>query len=115
MGRGGIAWVKNMWRGRQLDMDLDDELRAYLAQLTDEYRARGYEPEEALRAARIEAGAIESIKDQVRDARSGASIERCGRTFGLASACFVGRRPSWALRSCRSRLGSVPTARCSVC
>ena len=40
----GIAWVKNIWRGRQLDMDLDDELRAYVAQLTDEYRARGYEP-----------------------------------------------------------------------
>ena len=74
-GMRGIAWVKNIWRGRQLDMDLDDELRAYVAQLTDEYRARGYEPEEALRAARIEAGAIESIKDQVRDARSGASIE----------------------------------------
>jgi hypothetical protein len=71
----GIAWVKNIWRGRQLDIDLDDELRAYVAQLTDEYRARGYEPDEALRAARIEAGAIESIKDQVRDARSGASIE----------------------------------------
>ena len=71
----GIAWVKNIWRGRQLDMDLDDELRAYVAQLTDDYRAHGYEPEEALRAARIEAGAIESIKDQVRDARSGASIE----------------------------------------
>ena len=74
-GMKGITWVKNIWRGRQLDMDLDDELRAYVAQLTDEYRARGYEPEEALRAARIEAGAIESIKDQVRDARSGASIE----------------------------------------
>ena len=28
MGMRGIAWVKNIWRGRQLDVDLDDELRA---------------------------------------------------------------------------------------
>jgi putative ABC transport system permease protein len=71
----GIAWAKNLWRGRQLDMDLDDELRAYVAQLTDEYLARGYRPEDAYRAARVEAGAIDAIKDQVRDARSGASID----------------------------------------
>ena len=91
-----IAWLKNLWRGRELDADLDDELRAYVAQLTDEYRARGYEPEDALRAARIEAGAIESVKDQVRDARSGASIETLWQDirFGIRllrrSPSFVG-------------------------
>lgn len=52
------------------ESDLDDELRAYMELLTDEKIKAGMSPEEARRQARIEAGGLEQIKDEVRDARS---------------------------------------------
>ena len=92
----GIAWLKNLWGGRKLDKDLDDELRGYVEQLSDEYRARGYGPEAALRAARIEAGAIEPVKEQVRDARSGARMETLWQDVRFGGR-LLWRSPSFAL------------------
>jgi hypothetical protein len=91
----GIAWLKNLWRGNRLDRELDDELRAYVNLLSDDYRARGYSPEAARGAARIEAGAIEPIKEEVRDARSGAWLETLWQDarFGVR---LLGRSPSFA-------------------
>lgn len=87
--------MKNLWGGRRLDRELDDELRAYVDLLSDEYRARGYTPEAARRAARIDAGAIEPVKEQVRDARSGAWMETLWHDvrFGVR---LLGRSPSFA-------------------
>ena len=90
-----LAWLKNLWRGRRLDAELDAELRGYVELLTDEYRARGYAPDAARRAARIEAGAIEPIKEQVRDARSGAWLDIFFQDvrFGLR---LLARSPAFA-------------------
>ena len=54
----------------------------------------------------------QSSQSRIRCATRAAArrSKRCGRTFGLASACFDGRRPSLAPRSSRSRSGSAPTA-----
>src|SRR5262249_51231415 len=55
--------------------DLDRELRGYLDALVEEKVARGMPRAEAERAARIELGGIEQVKEEVRDARSFGWIE----------------------------------------
>jgi putative ABC transport system permease protein len=66
---------RNLRGGKRVERDLDDELRAYLDQLTDEKRAAGLEAQEARRAARIEFGGVEQVKEEVRQVRSGHIVE----------------------------------------
>src|SRR5262245_65486014 len=49
------------------DQDLADEAQHYLEQATQEYIARGFSPEKARRAARLECGNVWSISDEVRE------------------------------------------------
>ena len=92
----GMAWLKNLFRQRTLERELDAEIRAHVDLLSDEYRDRGYGPEAARRAARVELGGLESVKEQVRGARSGASLATLWRdvTFGLR---MLRRSPSFAV------------------
>lgn len=62
----------NPFRRRRADEDLDDELRFYVETLAEEKARAGMPPDEALRAARIQFGGVEQVKEQVRDARPGA-------------------------------------------
>ena len=48
------------------DQAIDDEAQHYLDQVTEEFIARGYSPEEARRAARLECGTAASIREEVR-------------------------------------------------
>ena len=66
---------RNLLGRKRVERDLDDELRAYLDQLTDEKRAGGMEVPEARRAARIEFGGLEQVKEEVRQVRSGQMVE----------------------------------------
>ena len=56
--------------------DLDAEVRAHLDLLTEEKIREGLAPAEARRAARIELGGLEQLKEEVRAARSGAWLEQ---------------------------------------
>jgi len=67
--------LRNLISRHRADAELDEELQAYVQMLADEKRAEGLSPEEALRAARLEVGGTEPVKEQVRDARAGAWIE----------------------------------------
>jgi hypothetical protein len=57
---------------REMDQDLDDELQFYVEALAEEKTRAGMAPDEAIRAARIQFGGIEQVKEQVRDVRPGA-------------------------------------------
>ncbi len=90
-----MGWLKS-WSGwRNRERELDDELRAYVELLAEEYRGRGYGPEDAMRAARVEAAAVEAVKDGVRDVWRGAWIESLWRDvrFGVR---LLRRSPSFA-------------------
>jgi putative ABC transport system permease protein len=64
-----------LFRKRQVERDLDDELRAYLeASIGDRIRA-GMTRDDATRAATIEMGSFEAVKDQTRDAGWEAGLE----------------------------------------
>src|SRR5574340_1215542 len=60
---------------QKVEEELDAELQACLAILVDRHRERGLPPEEALRAARLEFGGIEHVKEQVREVRVGTTLE----------------------------------------
>ncbi|MFA5907484.1 MAG: ADOP family duplicated permease [Vicinamibacterales bacterium] len=71
--------LRSLWRNLvhrdAIERDLDDELGAALGLLIDEKIAAGLPEWEARRAAMIELGGIEPIKERVRDERGGRFIE----------------------------------------
>lgn len=68
--------VSNVFHRDRVERDLDDELAAHLAMLIDEKIAGGVSADKALRAARLELGGVDQVKEQVRDVRLGATIEQ---------------------------------------
>ena len=74
MARFLNVW-RNLLRRDRVEQDLDDEVRAALDILTEEKVTARMTPQEARRAAAIELGGVESVKEQVRDVRSGAFLE----------------------------------------
>ncbi len=62
-----LRYWRRLLRRDRLERELDDELRATLDLLIDEKRRAGMTPEAAGRAARLELGGVESLKEQVRD------------------------------------------------
>ena len=63
---------RNLIARKRVERELDDEVRSYEQLLADEKIRNGMSALEARRAARIELGGIEQVKDQVRDIRAGA-------------------------------------------
>jgi predicted permease len=67
---------RNLRHGRALDRDLDDELQAAIDELAARHLRRGLTPDRARQAARAEVGGLPQAREQVRDSRSGAGLER---------------------------------------
>ncbi len=84
----GLSRLASFWRNvfhrQQVERDLDDELHAYVDLLSDEKVRAGMPPVEARRAAAIEAGAVEQIKEEVRDVRMGFFVEAVIRDLRYA-------------------------------
>jgi putative ABC transport system permease protein len=66
---------RNLFTRPRVERDLDDELGAYLDQLIEEKRAAGMGEVEARRAARIELGGMQQVKEEVRQVRTGQMVE----------------------------------------
>lgn len=63
--------LRNLCSLRGVENDLDEEVHSHLQMLTDESVRAGMSRNEAERAARIELGGIEQVKEQVREQRLG--------------------------------------------
>src|SRR6266566_4783915 len=63
--------LRNLFWSRRVEADLDHEVHSHLEMLVAENIRAGMPPEEAQRAARIELGGIEQVKEQVREERVG--------------------------------------------
>jgi predicted permease len=59
------AW-RSLFRQRDVERELDDELRFALDELTERHLRRGLPADEAARAARLELGRVDAIKEDVR-------------------------------------------------
>jgi predicted permease len=67
-------WRNLLDRGR-VERDLDDEVQSAREMLVDEHRRAGLSPDEARRAATIQLGRTESLKEQIRDVKTGAFLD----------------------------------------
>ncbi|HEY1307755.1 MAG TPA: ABC transporter permease [Vicinamibacterales bacterium] len=74
----------HLLRRDRLDRDLHGELAATFELLVDEGLRAGMPVDEARRAARLQHGSIESLKDDVRDARAGAALDSVARDVRYA-------------------------------
>jgi predicted permease len=63
--------LRNLFSTGHVDADLDQEVRSHLELLTDEKIRAGFPRLEAERAARLELGGTEQVKEQVRHQRLG--------------------------------------------
>ncbi|MGA2431212.1 MAG: ABC transporter permease [Candidatus Acidiferrum sp.] len=70
------ALWNNVFRRKQLDRDLDEELQAYVELLSAEKMQAGLAPEEARHRARREVGGFDQVRQGVRDIRAGVSLDR---------------------------------------
>lgn len=58
----------------RLDGEVEEELQTFVAELADRYVAAGMTPEVAWRAALLEVGGVEQVKENVREARIGHGL-----------------------------------------
>jgi putative ABC transport system permease protein len=95
-----IRRLRNAWRARlrrdQLDRDLDAELSAAVDELAARYVERGLPMDAARRAARVELGGVEQVKEQVRDVRTAQWLDTAVREIRLAWRMFW-RTPVFAV------------------
>jgi predicted permease len=70
-----LSFFRGVAHREENERDLDAEVRAHAELLADEKVQRGMNAREAQRAARMEMGGIEQVKEEVRSARPGVWIE----------------------------------------
>jgi len=80
------SFFRNLFFFDRRDSDLDQELRSHLEMLIEENIRAGMPPAQAQRAARIELGGSEQVKEHVREVRLGNWLH------SVASDCRYGLR-----------------------
>jgi len=78
------SFLRNLFFVRRVDADLDREVHSHLEMLIEERMRAGMAAPEARRAARIELGGVEQVKEQVRDSRTGAFLDSLLQDFRFA-------------------------------
>src|SRR6202163_3633562 len=70
-----MSWWHRLWRSRQMEEQLEKEVRFHLEQHTADLIAHGHDPEAARRQARLALGGPEQVKEKCRDARGTRWLE----------------------------------------
>src|SRR5690242_18022272 len=66
---------RNLFDKENVDRELTEEIRAHLDLLTEAKIQAGLTPEQARRAALVELGGLEQVKESVREVRHGRLLE----------------------------------------
>ncbi len=77
--------LNNLLHRNRVERDLDDELRGFVEMAADERRRAGVPDAEARRAALVELGGVEQVRESVRDVRAGALLDQLRQDFLYAS------------------------------
>src|SRR3974377_1940781 len=98
-----MTWRPRLPRRGQLEDQLEKELRFHLDQHAADLTARGFDPGEARRQARLALGGPEQVKEQCRDARGTRWLENLVQDFRYALRTLR-KRPGFAV------VGLLPVA-----
>jgi predicted permease len=90
------ALWNHLFRRKQLDRDLDEELQAYVELLSAERVQAGVDPEQAYRDTRREVGGVQQVIQNVRDVRAGVCLDRLVQDvrYGIR---MLARNPAFTL------------------
>ena len=80
------SFLRNIFLARRVEEDLDQEVQSHLEMLTEENIRAGMSAQEARRAARIELGGVDRLKEQVHQIQTGNWFH------SIASDCRYGIR-----------------------
>ena len=98
-------WVERLCRRNKMEDQLEKELRDHLERHIVDLRARGIDPAEARRQARIALGGPEQVKEQCRDARGTRWLEDLWQDFRYAIR-ILAQNPGFAAATlCTLALG----------
>jgi hypothetical protein len=73
--RSLIDGLRVLFRKQRAEHEMNEELRGYMDAAVNEKMRSGMSPEDALRAARVEMGSTDAVKEGIRSAGWGASVE----------------------------------------
>jgi putative ABC transport system permease protein len=87
-------FLRNLLRRDCVERELSDEIDGFVDLMIEEKVAQGMSPDEARRAARLEIGRVEHMKDTVRDVRVGVWLDALRKDvrFGVRT---LRRRPGF--------------------
>ena len=70
-----ISGLRALFRKKQVEQEMDEELRGYLDADVKEKMRSGMSYEQALRAARVEMGSMDAVKEEIRSAGWESTLE----------------------------------------
>src|ERR1044072_6629325 len=70
-----VSLGRNLLRKDRVEQDFTQEIQAYLEMLIEAKITEGFSPQEARRAALIELGGVERVREKVREVRMGYFLE----------------------------------------
>jgi predicted permease len=81
--------LRSLFRRREMDAEVDDELRDHLEREAEKYQRAGVDPHEAMRRARLALGGSEQVKQQCRESRGTKFIEDLLQDLRYAMRSFA--------------------------
>jgi predicted permease len=94
--RRGVAGFAGLFRKDRADRELDDELRAFLEASIEQKTHDGMARDAAVRAARVEMGSLEAVKDHTRDVGWETRVDSVYRDVRFAIR-MLGRSPVFTI------------------
>ena len=96
LARVAIHRVRSLLRSSRVDAEVQRELELHVEQLTREYIAGGMSESDARRAARLEFGPLDAIKEQCRDMRRVSLVHDLFKDLAYACRLFI-KSPGFTL------------------
>ena len=73
--RNLASGLRTLFRKKEMEQEMDEELRGYLDAAVKDKMRSGMSEEQALRAARVEMGSVEAVKEEIRSAGWESNVE----------------------------------------
>src|SRR6266545_1146581 len=80
-----VGGFRSLFQRTRVEQELDAELRDFLEMAVEQKVRTGLSREQATRAARMELGSVEAVKDRVRDIGWESLVENCWQDVRYAS------------------------------